>query len=92
MDPAVGNVNKYICVDVDDKLMNSISDGENLALVIDYYDKSNGKIALEYPSYTFANKTVQRGEWNANNLTLNVVEERIDMHLSLIHIFLCLTS
>ena len=80
LDPAVGNVNKYICVDVDDKLMNSISDGENLALVIDYYDKSNGKIALEYPSYTFTNKTVQRGEWNANNLTLNVVEERIDMH------------
>ena len=80
LDPAVGNSNRYICMDVDDSILSNLKDGTNLELVITYYDDSDGTIAVEYPAYQNNNTAVNANKWDAKTNASVVREERVDMH------------
>lgn len=80
LDPAIGNSNRYICVDVDDDIICNPTDGTNLELIITYYDDSDGTIAVEYPAYKTNNTAVNANKWDQKTNASTVVEKRIDMH------------
>ena len=51
--PANGTANRYIYVDIDDKIKYNLTDGSNIEVEIEYYDGENGSLALEYPKYNW---------------------------------------
>lgn len=60
LDPANGTSNRYIYVDVEDKLLYNLTDGSNIEVEVEYYDGENGSLALEYPKYQWKNITVSK--------------------------------
>lgn len=51
LDPALSNKNRYLYIDVDDKLMYNFSDGTGFDVEIEYFDAQTGSLTLKYPYY-----------------------------------------
>ena len=60
LDPANGTANRYIYVNIDDRIAYNLTDGSNILVEVEYYDGENGSLALEYPKYEWKNITVSK--------------------------------
>ena len=73
LDPANGTANRYIYVDIDNKIKYNLTDGSNIEVEIEYYDGENGSLALEYPKYNWKNIAVSKPntpeQFNVTNAT-----------------------
>lgn len=60
LDPASGTSNRYIYVDIDDRIAHNLTDGRNILVEVEYYDGENGSLALEYPKFEWKNITISK--------------------------------
>lgn len=77
LDPVVTTESRYIYVDLDDSLTDFNSDGTNLEVTVEYYDKGIGSLVLEYPELNTDNALFNQRMYDKKSKTVTNKETDI---------------
>ena len=77
MDPALATESRYIYVDLDDDLVHYNSDGRNIEVTVEYFDKGIGSLVLEYPDLDTANTQYKQRIYDTKPRTVTNLETDI---------------
>ena len=77
LDPSQGAASRYIYVDIDDDLVQFNSDGRNLEVTVEYFDKGKGSLVLEYCDLDMKNPNFSQRNYNTKAKTVEYKEHSI---------------
>ena len=74
LNPALGNVTRYLYVDVNDSIAKNVTDGTNFAVEIEYYDQEDSSLAIEYGQYA-VNNVLKKPSYGTTNEESKYIKE-----------------